>query len=52
MKTFFSVLVTALRAIASVALAADAKPTPPDFTKGDKPGEAHDWPLGPLRRTR
>ena len=45
--TLFSLTFTALFAIASSSLAADAKPTPPDFTKGDKPGEAHDWTLGP-----
>lgn len=46
MKTFLLTLSTLL-AIASSSLAADAKPTPPDFTKGDKPGAAHDWTLGP-----
>ncbi len=49
MKT--SLLTLALAAILAApgpAFAADKNDaTPPDFTKGDKPGEAHDWTLGP-----
>lgn len=49
MKYIIAFLVTLMAdcmAMTSAAGAAD-RPTIPDFTKGDKPGEVHDWTLGP-----
>jgi len=49
MKTILLSLVLAAFAAAPVPAiaAAKGKTTIPDFTRGDKPGEAHDWTLGP-----
>ncbi len=47
MKTLLFFTITAQFAVGSSALAAKETPTPPDFTKGDQPGKAHDWTLGP-----
>ncbi len=42
-----SLLVAVLMTWCGIACAAQSAPAPiPDFTKGDKPGEAHDWTLG------
>jgi HEAT repeat protein len=47
-KRYLPLLISATACLlASSARAAASTPTPPDFTKGDQPGEAHDWTLGP-----
>jgi hypothetical protein len=40
-------LLAGYRPASAQAAPGAAKPAPPDFTRGDKPGEAHDWTLGP-----
>lgn len=47
MNPVLTLTIATLFAFALSASAAEAKLAPPDFTKGDKPGEAHDWTLGP-----
>lgn len=48
MKRHLPLLLSAAACLlAPSAFAAPATLTPPDFTKGDKPGKEHDWTLGP-----
>jgi hypothetical protein len=45
-RILFLLAVAGVILLASFARAAEAPPVP-DFTKGDLPGKAHDWTLGP-----